>query len=202
MTSAHTNKDDAPTMAQHDSAIHERPTLPEVTAYDAVVEPKPSVFARISVWIGSMVETIATALQRPTLSDYLPPVPRSSDVAATNERAETMLLEIMRSPPDYVDAAILIAQATRALRKRGDDVFAEGFVAFALSRIPADDDGTISMKRLRERVHEMPVAQPLMPVLLRLEEQGVVAMEMPQGDVSPSGMMRMDRARVRLLELP
>lgn len=124
---------------------------------------------------------------------------------ATNEakkRAERLLLDIMLVPPEYVAAAILIARATQALRKRGNDVFAEGFVAFALSRMPPDPDGTISVKQLREWARDVPSAKSVVPVLMRLEEQGVVSIEAPAGDTAASGIIDMGRMRIRLLVLP
>ncbi len=123
-------------------------------------------------------------------------------VVATRARADTLLLDVMRSPPEYVDAAILIARATRALHKRGNDVFAEGFVIFALSRIPPDADGTIQIKRLREHAQDIPVARAILPVLLRLEEQGVVSLEASCDGAASSGVLDMDRMRVRLLVMP
>jgi len=147
-------------------------------------------------------------MRRPRLTDHLPPVPALGITGITagkgdaSERAERMLLDIMRAPPEYVEAAILIARATRALRKQGNDVFAEGFVAFALSRISPDADGTIPLKYLREHVHDIPAAKGILPVLLRLEEQGVVSLDAPLEQARSSGMIDMDRMRIRLLVLP
>jgi len=197
---------DAPAMTPHDTSIHERPTLPEAPSRDTVVDAVPSFFERAYTWLASM---ISTAMKWPRLSDHLPPVPIRSayevtrfspEILAPEERAEAMLLEIMRAPPEYVDAAILIARATIALRKEGDDVFAEGFVTFALSRMQADEDGTVPIKCLREQLRGMPVPRSFVPVLLRLEEQGVV--EMLSEDASASSVVDMDRSRVRLLVLP
>jgi len=202
---------DAPAVTGNDPAIHARPTRPAALAHEALVDAPVPLLVRAGAWLRSIAETIATAMRRPRFSDNLPPVPVCSSseithdserIATAEERAEAMLLELMRAPPEYVDAAIVTARAARALRKRGDDVFAEGFVVFALSRMLPDDDGTVSIKQLREQVREIPTARGLMPVLLRLEEQGVLAIEMPPEAVSPSGVMHMDHARVRLLVVP
>jgi hypothetical protein len=165
-----------------------------------MVDATPSLFTRACAWLESIGRAIFVAMQRSTLSEHLPSLPVLP--GSPEERAERVLLEIMRAPPEYIEAAILIARATRAVRKRGDDVFAEGFVAFALSRMATDDDGTVPIKRLREQLREMPVARSLVPVLLRLEEQGVVALETPHEDASTSGVIDLDRARVRLLVVP
>ncbi len=196
------DRDSVAAMPSHDASIHERPTLPESNASDTV-SASPSFHERVIAWIASIGRAIAMALHRPRLSDHLPPVPACT--SATKEaiaRAERMLLDIMRSPPEYVDAALLIARATRALHKRGNDVFAEGFVVFALSRMPPDADGTIPIKRLREHVHDISAARGILPVLLRLEDQGVVLLEGSCDQGASSCMHDMDRMRVRLLVLP
>ena len=108
----------------------------------------------------------------------------------------------MRAPLDYVDAAALIVPATHALRKRGDDVLAEGFVVFALSRMVPDSDGKITIKRLREHVGNVPSARGVVPVLLRLQDQGVVAMDVPANDTAKSRVMNMDHVRITLLIVP
>jgi hypothetical protein len=190
-----------------DTSIFERPTLPEAISHDTMVDPPHSFVMRAGAWLASMARNVAMAMRRPRLTDHLPlvsvrctgEITHDSDAIA---RAERMLLDIMRSPPEYVDAAILIARATRALHKRGNDVFAEGFVVFALSRMPPDADGTIPIKRLREHVHDIPAARGILPVLLRLEEQGVVSLEGSCDQGASSCVHDMDRMRVRLLVLP
>lgn len=207
MAAAWTNGNEEPVRAMsfHETSIYERPTLPE--AFRA----RTSIFERVGSWLGSIGPMIAMAMRPPRLTDYLPPIPARCTVELTsdsvvdtdsNKRAERMLLEMMSFPPEYLDAAILIVRATRALRKRGNDVFAEGVVVFALSRMSLDADGTISIKRLREYVHDIPAIKSVVPVLLRLEEQGVVALEAPLEQVPISGMIDMDRMRVRLLVVP
>jgi hypothetical protein len=201
-TSINDDHDSVAATPPHDASIHERPTLPESIARDTIIA-SPSFPERVIAWLASIGRGIAMPMQRPRLSDHLPPVPASSSAMPEgNERAERLLLDIMRAPPEYVAAAMLIARATQALRKRGNDVFAEGFVAFALSRMPPDPDGTISVKRLREWARDVPSAKSIMPVLLRLEQQGIIAVEAPAGDTTTSAMIDMDRMRVRLLVLP
>jgi hypothetical protein len=201
-TSINDDRDSVPATPPHDASIHERPTLPESIARDTIIA-SPSFHERMIAWLASIGRAIAMAIQRPRLSDHLPPVPAcTSATKEVNERAERLLLELMRAPPEYVAAALLIAHATQALRKRGNDVFAEGFVAFALSRMPPDPDGTISIKRLREWARDVPSAKSVVPVLLRLEQQGVVSVEAPAVDAATSGMIDMDRMRIRVLVLP
>ncbi len=96
----------------------------------------------------------------------------------------------------------MIARATRALHKRGNDVFAAGFVVFALSRMPPDADGTIPIKHLREHVQDIPEARGILLALLRLEEQRVVSFEGSCDQAGSSGVFDMDRMRVRLLVVP
>jgi hypothetical protein len=202
--------DDVSATLPHDTLIHDRPTQPEARAREPVVDPTPPFLLRVCIWLVSKARAIRSALRWPTLTDHLPPVPprdskiigNSKGIYDANERAETMLLEIMQAPPEYVDAAIMIARATHALRKRGDNIFAEGFVAFALSRMPTDNDGTISIKHLRERLHDMPAGRSVVPVLLRLEEQGVIVLETMHDAVTSSRFIQMDDVRIRLLIVP
>ncbi len=173
----------------------------------------------VCTWFAAIPTTIATYLQRPRLSDHLPPVPEcessemtrgSAVVASANESAEKMFLDIMRAPSEYVDAVILVARATHALRKCGDAVFAEGFVVFTLSRMGPDNDGTISIGRLRERLHDTRMhrdqcmVRAIVPTLLRLEKQGVVALQMETtSDIGgTSRFIQLDDVRIRLLEKP
>lgn len=201
-TSISDDRDSVAATPPHDSSIHERPTLPESMPRDTIIA-SPSFYERVIAWLASIGRSMAMALQRPRLSDHLPPVPVCiSSTNGTNERAERLLLDIMRAPPEYVAAAVLIARATQTLRKRGNDVFAEGFVAFAISRMPPDSDGTISIKRLREWTRNVPSAKGIVPVLLRLEQQGVIAVEAPVDDTATSGIIDMDRMRIRLLVVP
>jgi hypothetical protein len=213
MVAAWSNSDRevVPATTPDDASIHERPTLPEALPRDTIVDPPRSFFVRASAWLASIGRAVAMARRRPRLADHLPPVPAqctgeithdSVSIGDANTRPERMLLDIMRAPPDYLDAAILIARATRALHKRGNDVFAEGFVAFALSRMLPDADGTIPIKRLREHVRDIPSAKGIVPVLLRLEEQGVVSLEAPHDQATSSGMVDVDRVRVRLVVVP
>ena len=167
-----------------------------------------SMIARGCAWIEAMGQRIARALRPPRLTDMMPPpcIGESSHDSALNGDpnvlGERMLLDIMRAPPDYVDAAALIVPATHALHRRGDDVLAEGFVVFALSRMVPDSDGTITIKRLREHVGNVPSARGVVPVLLRLEEQGVISMDVPADDMAKSRVIDMDRVRIRLLVVP
>lgn len=201
-TSISDDHDSVAATPPHDPSIHERPTLPGSISPSTIIN-SPSLLTRVIAWFASIEQAIAIALHQPRLSDHLPPVPASSGaIIAANERAERLLLDIMRAPPEYVAAAVLIARATQALRKRGNDVYAEGFVAFALSRMPPDRDGTISIKRLREWARDVPSAKSVVPVLLRLEQQGVIAMEAPAGDTATSGLIDTDRMRIRLLVMP
>jgi hypothetical protein len=115
-----------------------------------------------------------------------------------------MLLDIMRAPPEYIDAAILVAQAAKTLRARGDTVYAEGLVVFTLSRMVPDNDGAIPFQRLRTRLGELPTRKSVIATLLRLEEQGVVKFDGDaQSDVAdPSRFMRLDDVRIRLMVEP
>ncbi len=201
-TSINDDHDSVAATTPYYASIQERPTLPESIARDTIIA-SPAFHERVIAWLASIGRAIAMASHRPRLSDHLPPVPAcTSTTKEVNERAEQLLLDIMRAPPEYVAAAMLIARATQALRKRGNDVFAEGFVAFTLSRMPPDPDGTISIKRLREWARDVPSSKSIVPVLLRLEQQGVVSVEAPTGDTAISGMIDMDRMRIRLLMLP
>ena len=167
-----------------------------------------SMIARGCAWIEAMGQRIARALRSPRLTDMMPPpcIGESSHDSALNGDpnvlGERMLLDIMRAPPDYVDAAALIVRATHALHKRGDDVLAEGFVVFALSRMVPDSAGTITIKRLREHVGSVPAAKGVVPVLLRLQDQGVVDMDVPANDTAKSRVMNMDHVRITLLIVP
>jgi hypothetical protein len=115
-----------------------------------------------------------------------------------------MLLDIMRAPPEYIDAAILIARAAKALRARGENVFAEGLVVFTLARMVPDDDGAIPFQRLRARLGELPTRKSLIATLLRLEEQGVVkfASDAQNEAADASRFMRLDDVRIRLMVEP
>ncbi len=195
------NDESARAITTYEASIYDRPTLPEALARDTIVDPPRSWVVRASAWVASIGRMIASILRPPRLSDYLPPVSAFATLA-TNLHAERMLLEVMRAPPEYVDAAILVAHAARALRKRGNDVFVEGFVVFALSRMPSDADGSVQVKHLRECVRDIPEAKGIVPVLLRLEEQGVVSLDAPHERTAGSRLIDMDRVRVRLLVVP
>ncbi len=165
------------------------------------VDVQRSVFARARSWLREFV----AGWRRPYLHEKLPPLPpRRSDGTRVGgvdpaERGEFLLQEIMRAPPEYVDAALIIARATQMLRSRGDDVYIEGRVAFVLSRMHADADGTTSMTRLRDLLYDVPFGKTLWPALLRLEEQGVVEL-LTTADTAPlSGLLDASAARVRLL---
>ncbi len=107
-------------MPPHDASIHDRPTLPEALPRDTIFDAPPSILVRACAWLCSISRRILMVAQRqPRLSDHLPPVPVGCASNAV-ERAESMLLEIMRAPPEYVDAAILIARATVALEVSGE----------------------------------------------------------------------------------
>jgi hypothetical protein len=192
----------------HDASTHERPTFSEAVSRDTVIDPPRSFFGRANAWLASIGRTIAMAMREPRLTDHLPAVPAaeiardSTGIDQANTRAERMLLDLMCSPPEYLNAAILLVRATRALRKRGHDVFAEGFVVFALSRMLPDADGTIPINRLRDHVHDMQAMKGIVPVLLRLAEQGVVSLEGPPEQPAIAGVIDMDRMRVRLLVVP
>ena len=149
----------------------------------------------------------------PTLTNHLPRIPgriypdaTSNPLVsrATEERAEAMLLDIMRAPPEYADAAMLVARAAKALRARGDDIYSEGLVVFTLARMVPDNDGAIPFQRLRARLGELPTRKSLIATLLRLEEQGVVKFD---GDAQKdaadaSRFMRLDDVRIRLMVEP
>ncbi len=148
----------------------------------------------------------------PALTNHLPPVPlgmyagRAGDSLPPHnvfERHEAMLLEIMRAPREYADAAILVGRAAHALRARGDDIYAEGIVVFALSRMVPGPDGTISFSRLRTRLGDLPSQKSLIATLLRLEEQGVVVFDGDKDDAAnASRFMRLDDVRIRLCVRP
>jgi hypothetical protein len=165
------------------------------------------------VRLHDIVKWFVTAFRRPTLTNHLPPIPLRASTETTHglaatpsaeERAEQMLLEIMRAPLEYVNAAILVAKATNVLHKRGYEVHTEGFVVFALSRMLPDVDGTIPVKRLRERLSDAHKVRSLIPTLLRLEEQGVIAFEAETtGDAAGiSRFKRLDDVRIRLVKMP
>jgi hypothetical protein len=149
----------------------------------------------------------------PTLTNHLPRVPgriypdvTSSPISsrAVEERVEAMLLDIMRAPPKYAEAVMVVARASIALRARGDNVYSEGLVVFTLSRMVSDHDGTIPFQRLRARLGELPTRSSIIATLLRLEEQGVVKFDSDaQNDAaSASRFMRLDDVRIRLMVEP
>ena len=166
--------------------------------------------------VSTLWDWFVGAFRRPaarSLTSHLPRVPgrlypdvETSPVSsrAAEERAEAMLLDILRAPPNYADAAILVARAALALRARGDDVYAEGMVVFALSRMVPDPDGAIAFQRLRARLGEMPTRKSLIATLLRLEEQGVIRLDDDGHDDSAVGsrFMRLDDVRIRLQVMP
>ena len=67
-----------------------------------------------------------------------------------------------------------------------------------------DIDGTIPVKRLRERLSDAHKVRSLIPTLLRLEEQGVIAFEAETASDAAgiSRFKRLDDVRIRLVEMP
>lgn len=204
--------DDAIAATPADSRIQDRPTLPEAMARDTIVDSAPApALARLGDWLCSVGRSFLNAFVRPRLSDHLPPLPPrhgsettqlSAGVMSDEERGERLLLDVMRAPEQYVAAAILIAKATQALHRGGDPLFATGVVAFALSRMHPDANGTVSIRRLRERLRDMPFARNLTDALLRLEEEGVVALESRDDDAPRCGISDWDDICIRLLVEP
>ncbi|HVJ91849.1 MAG TPA: hypothetical protein VM580_18745 [Labilithrix sp.] len=174
---------------------------------DTIVDP-PSPWLRLRAVVGSWGMRLRAWLRGAHLSDRLPPLPPpraatstqvSAGAVARDERGEQLLLDIMQVPAVYQSAAIYIANYAAALRKLGDDAYAEGLVHLALSRMHPDRDGCVSIARLRDRLPEASFSGTLMPALLRLEASGIVALTSTiAGDERGPGRARFDRVRLRV----
>jgi hypothetical protein len=69
-----------------------------------------------------------------------------------------------------------VARYGIALRRLGDNAYAEGLVHFVLSRIRLDKDGTVAVTRLRDILCDVPFSGVLVPALRRLEGHGIVSL--------------------------
>ncbi|MDC3958928.1 hypothetical protein [Polyangium jinanense] len=158
------------------STVHPEPVR------DTFVDP-PSAWSRARAFAGALPHDWRERIRRARLSDRLPPLPPPRSTRATrvsagavghDERGELLLLEIMRADPAYQRAAVYVANYATALRKHGNEAYAEGLVHYALSRMRPDAEGFVSFARLRDILCEMSVSGTLVPALLRLEKSGVV----------------------------
>lgn len=188
-----------------------RGALDQAPVRDTLVDSPPSRWQRMRAAASDFWSSIRERFEDRRLCDHLPPVPaprppQSARVPTGSltdeERCERMLLEIMRAPPEYVRAAIIIGHATQNLRRLGNEVYADGFVHFALSRMSPDEDGTVPITRLRETLAHMGFARTLLPALLRLEKQGIVELVTDRDDAPISGVMDAIGSRVRLVVYP
>ena len=169
---------------------------------DTIVD-RPSAWSRARAFIDAVVFRVRERFRKERLSDRLPPLPPPRSARATrvsagavghDERGEMLLLELMRADAAYQDAAIYIAHYARALRRLGDDAYAEGLVHFSLSRMHPDADGLVSVARLRDRLPELSYSGALVPALHRLEAAGIVALTATRDDAMP----RLERVRLRV----
>ncbi|MDC3959821.1 hypothetical protein [Polyangium jinanense] len=97
-------------------------------------------------------------------------------VVPYDQRGEQLLLDIVRADPIYQEAAIRVAYYACALRKQGADAHVEGLLHFALLRMRVDNNGFVSVARLRDRLPEISFSGALVPALLRLERAGIVSL--------------------------
>ncbi|MRG98156.1 hypothetical protein [Polyangium spumosum] len=167
---------------------------------DTIVD-RPSSWSLARAFVGALVLRIRERFRKARLSDRLPPLPPPRSARATrvsagavahDERGELLLLELMRVDAAYQDAAIYVANYAGALRRLGDDAYAEGLLHFALSRMRADADGFVSVARLRDRLPELSYSGALVPALLRLQGGGIVSL------TSSEGASRPDRVQLRI----
>ncbi len=202
------------------TTVMDRPALPPASGMrvsmaesprDTIVD-HPSPWLRLRAIAGEWGMRLRAWLRGARLSDRLPPLPppraaRSTQVSAgavaRDERGEQLLIDIMRVPPVYQGAAIYIANYAEALRKLGDDAYAEGLVHLALSRMHPDRDGFVSIARLRDRLPEASFSGTLMPALLRLEAAGIVVLTTTTTAEDASegalpGRVRFDRVQLRV----
>ncbi|MDI1434910.1 hypothetical protein [Polyangium sorediatum] len=107
-----------------------------------------------------------------------------------DERGEQVLLDIMRAARPYQDAAVYVANYAIALRKLGDDAHAEGIVHFALSRMRPDNDGCVSIARLRDRLSDLSYSGTLAPALTRLSAAGIVTLMATEDGAAPRVRLR------------
>jgi hypothetical protein len=165
-------------------------------------DARPSGWARIRAFFERFADWVSEAVREPRLSDRLPPIPVPRPASATqisagavarDERGELLLLEILRAPHTYQLGAVDVARYGMALRRLGDDAYAEGVVHFVLSRIRPDRDGTVAITRLRDILCDMPFSGVLVPALRRLEGHGIVSLTW-----SSSGQLDRIELRVQL----
>ena len=170
---------------------------------DTIVDP-PSSWSRARAFVGALVLRVRERFRKARLSDRLPPLPPPRSARATrvsagavghDERGEQLLLELMRVDSVYQDAAIYVVNYAAALRKLGEDAYAEGLVHFALSRMRADADGFVSVARLRDRLPELTYSGALVPALLRLQRSGLVSLT---SSTSLEAASRPDRVQLRI----
>ena len=169
---------------------------------DTVVDPLPP-WTRARAALGAAFRYLGQPFRKRRLSDRLPPLPPPRSARATqvsmgtvahDERGEQLLLDIMRADPAYQDAAVYIAHYALALRKLGGPAYAEGLLHLALSRMRPDDDGFVSIARLRDRLPDLSYSGTLLPALRRLEAAGIVAITATADDATP----RPDRVQLRV----
>ncbi|MDC3961557.1 hypothetical protein [Polyangium jinanense] len=109
---------------------------------------------------------------------------------AHDERGEQLLLDLVRAEPAYQEAAICVAHYACALRKLGEEAYAEGVVHYALSRMRVDADGFVSIARLRDRLPDLSYSGALVPALHRLQSAGIVSLT--------SNLARPERVQLRI----
>ncbi|MDI1444871.1 hypothetical protein [Polyangium sp. 6x1] len=156
------------------SAAHSEPPR------DTIVD-RPSAWNLARVFVGCFVSRIRGCFRKVRLSDCLPPrsaraTHASAGAVDHDERGELLLLELMRVDSAYQDAAICVVHYAAVLRRLGDDAYTEGLVHFAISRMPPDAEGFVSVARLRDRLPELSYSGELVPALLRLQSGRVVSL--------------------------
>lgn len=163
-----------------ESGVVSRSSIPE-TVRDPIVAP-PSRWARFWALVDNFFRHVAELWREPTLSDRLPPIPQPGQ----SDSGELLLINILRAPPAYQRATLLVARYGVELRRLGDNAYAEGLVHFVLSRMRADNDGRIPLVRLRDILSGVPVSGVLVPALRRLEGHEILTLVSTSSDAPSS----------------
>ena len=186
--------DDEPTQVMERAAVPQSGVRvaeahPSEPPRDTIVD-RPSAWSRARAFMGALFVRAGERFRRARLSDRLPPLPPPRSPRATyisagsvphDERGEQLLLDVLCAAGPYQEGAVLVANYGVALRKLGDDAYAEGLLHFALSRMRPDGDGFVSVARLRDKLPEVPYLGVLVPALRRLQAHGIVVLATNDG---------------------
>jgi hypothetical protein len=186
-----------------------RPSLPAARAQMGMVRPRRSLWERFKAGAGRFADAMGSAFfGTARLSPQLPPLPPIRSNSATRlsvgvvpeqEQGEHMLLFLLLAPPVYQRAAIDVAYRALQMRREGAEAHADFLVQFVLSRMVPDGQGRISTERLRDRLCRLSYAREIAPALVRLEQEGIVALVMSHRDDDPMReMLREDITGVEL----